>query len=227
MTCNREYWPGEDLGTRLTLLDLCTHVNCNELLFTYIDMVPTLHVRVSTNHISLGPRCYANLSTQQDAYWPIPGLISCAGMTGKWWPLSHAQNAVRWLALSKRSEEAPQKHRLLCLSFEDRSNRNHMYSIKCKFMIIINGCFIVVGVSRVSSMPLTQTILQPVYWTVNSGSDHVLVWLLMLSSTEMTKPLGKFLQLMNRVTCWCKIFTCDESPSMHPWSAYWQLMSGS
>ena len=30
---------------------------------------------------------------------PIPSLISCAGVTGRWLLLSHAQNAVMWLAL--------------------------------------------------------------------------------------------------------------------------------
>ena len=44
------------------------------------------------------PRCYAKS--------PIPGLISCAGVTGRWGLLSHAQNVVKWLALSKRSAEA-------------------------------------------------------------------------------------------------------------------------
>ena len=35
----------------------------------------------STNHISLKNRltCYAKSLTVQDTFWPIPGLISCAG----------------------------------------------------------------------------------------------------------------------------------------------------
>ena len=59
------------------------------------------------------------------AFRPIL-LISCAGVTGRWssW-LSHAQNAVRWLALSKRSVEAFQRYLIFVqLSFEDRSNHN-------------------------------------------------------------------------------------------------------
>ena len=59
------------------------------------------------------------------AFRPIL-LISCAGVTERWssW-LSHAQNAVRWLALSKRSVEAFQRHLIFVqLSFEDRSNHN-------------------------------------------------------------------------------------------------------
>ena len=39
-------------------------------------------------------------------FWPIPGLISCFGVTGRWGLLSHAQNAVRWLTLSNWSVEA-------------------------------------------------------------------------------------------------------------------------
>ena len=44
----------------------------------------------------------------QDAFWLIPGLISCAGVTGRWGLLSHAQDAVKWLALSVEYMEAPQ-----------------------------------------------------------------------------------------------------------------------
>ena len=36
----------------------------------------------------------------QNTIRPIPGLISCAGVIMKWGLLSHAQNAVRCLALS-------------------------------------------------------------------------------------------------------------------------------
>ena len=35
------------------------------------------------NHTELNrPRCYAKSPTAQDAFQPIPGLISCAGVTG-------------------------------------------------------------------------------------------------------------------------------------------------
>jgi len=30
------------------------------------------------------PRCYAKSPSAQDMFWPIPGLISCAGVT-RWW----------------------------------------------------------------------------------------------------------------------------------------------
>ena len=51
----------------------------------------------SMNHISLNnkgrPRFYTKSPTGQDIFWTIPGLISCAGVTGRWGLLSHAQNA--------------------------------------------------------------------------------------------------------------------------------------
>ena len=55
------------------------------------------------NHSSPRPKCYAKSPTVQDVFQPIPGVISCAGVTGRWGLLSHTQNAVRWLALFKRS----------------------------------------------------------------------------------------------------------------------------
>ena len=72
------------------------------------------------NHISLKnrARCYVKSPTAQDVFRPVPGLISCAGGTGRWGLLSHAQNAVWWLALAKRSVEALQRHGLFMqLSF--------------------------------------------------------------------------------------------------------------
>ena len=50
-----------------------------------------------TMYISLKnrPRCYGKSPTVQDAFWPIPGLVSCGGVTGRLLP--HAQNAVRWV----------------------------------------------------------------------------------------------------------------------------------
>ena len=50
----------------------------------------------STNHISLKnwPRCYANPPAVLDVFRPLPGLISYAGVTGRWGLLSHAQNDV-------------------------------------------------------------------------------------------------------------------------------------
>ena len=40
----------------------------------------------TVNYISLNKEgrrsCYVKSPTAQDAFWPIPGLISCAGVTG-------------------------------------------------------------------------------------------------------------------------------------------------
>ena len=79
----------------------------------------------STNHTSLKnrpmTRCYAKSPTAQDAIWPIPGLISCTGVTGRWGLLSCAQNAARWLVLFKRLVKALWRHLILMqLSFKDR-----------------------------------------------------------------------------------------------------------
>ena len=38
-------------------------------------------------------------TSPQDTFRPIPGLISCTEVTGRWGLLYHALNAVRWLAL--------------------------------------------------------------------------------------------------------------------------------
>ena len=56
----------------------------------------------STNHIQSLKRIRLDVMqshpcTVQDVFRPIPRLVSCIGVTGKWRLLSHAQNAV-WLA---------------------------------------------------------------------------------------------------------------------------------
>ena len=38
----------------------------------------------TTSPLQNRPRCYAKSPTVQDAFRPIPGLISCAGVTGRW-----------------------------------------------------------------------------------------------------------------------------------------------
>ena len=66
----------------------------------------------STNHISLKIGLGVNVKspTAQDVIRPIPGLISYAWVTRRWGLPFHAQNTVRWLALSKRSVEALRRH---------------------------------------------------------------------------------------------------------------------
>ena len=62
--------------------------------------------------------------TVQDTFQSIPGLISCAGVTGRWGLLFHAQNVVRWLALSKRSVQ--QIAKLLQQASQTVENHNHL-----------------------------------------------------------------------------------------------------
>ena len=59
----------------------------------------------STNHISLKnrPRCYTKSPTVQDAFRPIPGLISCTGVTGRWG--LHRMQSGGWL-YSKSGRES-------------------------------------------------------------------------------------------------------------------------
>ena len=65
----------------------------------FFNSVVNIHEQ-SMNHISLNtkgrPRCYVKSPTVQDAFWPIPDVISYAGVTGSWGLLSHAQNVVSW-----------------------------------------------------------------------------------------------------------------------------------
>ena len=50
----------------------------------------------STNHISLKnrPRCYTKSPTEQVMFWPIPGLIRCTGVTGRY--LMHRMQSGGW-----------------------------------------------------------------------------------------------------------------------------------
>ena len=57
-------------------------------------------------------RCYSKSPTAQDVFRPIPGLISSTWVTGRWGLFSHAQNAVRRLALSTKLVEALWRYRL-------------------------------------------------------------------------------------------------------------------
>ena len=75
------------------------------------------------------PRCYAKSPTAQDVFQPIPGFSSCAGVTERWGLLSHAQNAVRWLALSKKVDRSSSKRLSLCAAVHQRlSLKQHEYN---------------------------------------------------------------------------------------------------
>ena len=67
-------------------------------MFTYklpcLQCKPTyIHYTVKPSHLTephfSRPRCYAKSPTVHDTFGPIPGLISCAGVTGRWGLLSH------------------------------------------------------------------------------------------------------------------------------------------
>ena len=61
----------------------------------------------------------AGLGVMQNAFWAISHDISSAGVTGKWRLVSHAENAVRWLALFQWWKEAPPRSVSLCTSPHD------------------------------------------------------------------------------------------------------------
>ena len=86
------------------------------ILKTYLVEIMNIHNNQSTNFflkkrgekIGLDVMLWKS-STAQKVFWPIPGPISYAGMTGRWGLLPYAQNAVRWFALSmQKVESAPQ-----------------------------------------------------------------------------------------------------------------------
>ena len=58
-----------------------------------ISLIPRWHLPKKNR-----PRCCVKSHTAQDTFRPIPGLISCAGVTGRWGLLSRAQNMVRCIS---------------------------------------------------------------------------------------------------------------------------------
>ena len=87
------------------------------------------------------PRCYVKSPTVRDVFWPIPVLISCAGVIRRWGLLSHAQNAVKWLALSKRSVEAPQKH-VSCMIHDNEYSMPCTYHACSMLHVSYHACFV-------------------------------------------------------------------------------------
>ena len=68
----------------------------------------------------------------QDAFRPISGLISCAGVTGRWGLPYHAQNAVRWLDVenNRRVYEVKDAFLRIPTSF-DKSVHYEVLSFAC------------------------------------------------------------------------------------------------
>ena len=79
-------------------LRLCHFVVHTKQILTYTRTINKPHLPYKTGlDVMQSP-------TAQDAFRPTPGLISCTGVTGRWGLLSHAQNAVRWLALCRSQQ---------------------------------------------------------------------------------------------------------------------------
>ena len=82
------------------------HTCMNSLIYTHMHThtCTTSHMYTSKPHLPKKinrPRCYAKSPTAQDVFRPTPSLISYTGVIERWRLLSHAQNGVRWLALTK------------------------------------------------------------------------------------------------------------------------------
>ena len=67
------------------------HKRCVWAITLVYSAYSSMHTRgmheQSMNHIFLKknrPRCYIKSPTAQEAFRPIPGLISCTGVTGRW-----------------------------------------------------------------------------------------------------------------------------------------------
>ena len=52
-------------------------------MFT-INLLMYINNQQTTSPYKNRPRCYAKSPTVQNMFWPILGLISCAGVAGKW-----------------------------------------------------------------------------------------------------------------------------------------------
>ena len=71
------------------------------------------HMFLNKKYVSRG---FAKSPTAQDMFQPIPGLISCAGVTGKWGQLSNVVRAWRSLIHMVGSNS---QHLFVQLSFEN------------------------------------------------------------------------------------------------------------
>ena len=70
------------------------------------------------------PRCYVKLPTAQDVFWPIPGLISCTGMTRGllYMNLMHKMQSGAW--------PCPSRPNLSCWLFMHVVGRNTYWCVK-------------------------------------------------------------------------------------------------
>ena len=151
----------------------------------------------SMNQISLKNRfgCYAKSPTGQDTFWPIPGLISCTEVTGRWGLLYHAQNVVRWLALSK-------------------VDRSSLFVSFCASLFIMTHQYwtplVVLSTPHFKAQPGRSTPLT--YLTVNNttcqlgvNSHHLKAANQLYMCTNI--PVKDTLCICTMYTCMCKAFT--------------------
>jgi len=79
--------PGDCCTCTVTKQEWQVSVNmeCQHVAWPHARTINEPHFPVKNR-----PRCYEKSPTAQDAFRPIPGLISCAAVTGRWGLLYHA-----------------------------------------------------------------------------------------------------------------------------------------
>ena len=86
---------GNGLGTSLTVYTMLS------LHFSSIANNKDLHAQTISEPLLKRPRYNLKSTTVQDAYWSMPGLISCTGVARTWRVLSHAWTHIN--SLTKKS----------------------------------------------------------------------------------------------------------------------------
>ena len=140
-----------------------------------IDIHVLVNNQWTTSFKENRPRCYAKSLSAQDAFQSIPGFSSCAGVTERWGLLSHAQNAVRWLALSKKVDRSSSKRLSLCAAVHQRwSLEQHEYNL---FSVVPWYTLVHLSLSFITyqqvwksgaswQISLIVFMIPPVHWTV-------------------------------------------------------------
>ena len=101
--CGSPVQKSKIIPSRISIALLCSKRRIAELpLRAGFIRASQMHEQ-SKNHISLikQTQMLHKVTHCADTFQPIPGLISCTGVTQRWELLYHAQNGVRWLALFK------------------------------------------------------------------------------------------------------------------------------
>ena len=113
----------------------------------------------TTNHFKNRPRCYTKSPTVQDAFWPIPGLISCAGSC-------YPSNQFLWYLKSILQITHPLYANISCVCPHILYNYSNNSLYWTSYSVAIHQAILLQRMLAIIASAILHTHAASLYWSI-------------------------------------------------------------